>query len=121
LPLLIVQEQASGYLQAALSPLLAAVYLTPLDAAFEIFGNTFYRRYMDDFVILAKTRRELRSAVKLVHQVLAGLRQKVHSWKRFIGRTIRGFDLLGYRFHPKRRLRPSEESINRLKTRVRRL
>jgi len=36
-------------------------------------------------------------------------------------RRIAGFDFLGYRLHPVRRLRPSVESINRLKIRARRL
>ena len=43
----------------ALSTLLGAVYLSPLDAAMNRLykkGNIFYIRYMDDIVILAKTR-----------------------------------------------------------------
>jgi len=106
----------------SLSPLLGALYLSPLDAAFNEMGEgILYRRYMDDFVILTKTRRQLRSAIKMVHQILAGLKQKVRQKKRFIGRTTAGFDFLGYHLHPHRRLRPSAESINRLLTRSRRL
>ena len=41
--------------------------------------------------------------------------------KRFMGRTSDGFDFLGYRLHPNRRLRPSFESMRRLSERARRL
>ncbi len=106
----------------SLSPLLGAVYLSPLDAAFDAKnGDLLYRRYMDDIVILATTRRQLRMAIKVVHRVLNRLHQKVHTRKRFIGRTTRGFALLGYELHPRRRLRASAESIRRLTMRARRL
>ena len=38
-----------------LSPLMAALYLKPLDDALAKL-NVFYTRFMDDWVILAKTR-----------------------------------------------------------------
>jgi len=37
--------------------------------------------------------------------------------KRFIGRIEKGFDLLGYHFHPSRKLRPSAENLRRLAVR----
>jgi len=46
---------------------------------------------------------------------------QVHEKKRFIGRTIQGFDFLRYTIHPFRRLRPSDESIRRFQDRARRL
>ncbi|MCX6698501.1 MAG: hypothetical protein NTV68_01020 [Methanomicrobiales archaeon] len=76
---------------------------------------------LDDFVILAKTRRQLRTAVRRVHTELAALGLVVHKKKRFIGRITTGFELLGYTLHPLRRLRPSAESVRRLKERTRRL
>jgi hypothetical protein len=76
---------------------------------------------MDDVVILAKTWWKLRHAIRLVHQILSELKMQVHETKRFIGRTIQGFDFLGYTIHPFRRLRPSDESIRRLQERARRL
>ena len=87
----------------SLSPLLAALYLLPLDLAFQnsdTEGSIFYRRFMDDFVILAKTRRQLRTTVRRVHTELAALGLVVHEKKRFIGRTTTGFDILGYTLHP---------------------
>ncbi len=44
-----------------------------------------------------------------------------HQQKRFIGRVETGFDFLGYYFLPGRKLRPSPESLRRLRERARRL
>jgi len=109
----------------SLSSLLGALYLHPLDMAFQRLmtgRRIFYRRYMDDIVILAETRHLLRTAVRMVHRVLSTVMLRVHDkQKRYIGRTTEGFDFLGYRLHPHRRLRPSYESTRRLKERARRL
>lgn len=109
----------------SLSPLLGAVYLLPLDMAFERLttgGRIFYRRYMDDIVILAKSRHIMRRAIRSVYIALEPLGLRLHdNQKRYIGRTSEGFDFLGYRLHPDRRLRPSSESMRRLKARARRL
>ena len=82
-----------------LSPLMAALYLKPLDDAMADLG-CFYVRYMDDWVILAPTRWKLRKAIKTVNQVLERLRVEKHPDKTFIGRITRGFDFLGYWFSP---------------------
>ena len=107
----------------ALSPLLGAVYLTPLDRAMEALEHLGigYRRFMDDFVILAPTRHKLRAAIKVVYAVLDDLKRRVHPGKRFIGRTARGFDFLGYRLRTGAKLEPAQVSIDRLITRARRL
>ena len=76
---------------------------------------------MDDVVLLAKTRWQLRRAIAVLHAALRPLHLRLHRVKRFIGRTARGFDFLGYRLHPGRKLRPSKESLRRLRTRARRL
>jgi hypothetical protein len=41
--------------------------------------------------------------------------------RRFIGRTSKGFDFLGYQVQPGRKLRPSATSLHRLTERARRL
>ncbi len=101
----------------ALSPLLGALYLTPLDLAMTELTQrtgTRYRRFMDDWVIFAPTRHKLRVAVRRMHRVLAALKLDIHPDKRFIGKTERGFDFLGYRFRPGRKLRPAQQSLDRL-------
>ena len=52
-----VRRSSSG---SSLSPLLAAIYLIPLDKAFSQHPDFFYRRYMDDWVIICHSRRALR-------------------------------------------------------------
>jgi hypothetical protein len=108
-----------------LSPLLGALHLVDVDRA---LGNerlrrsgVHYLRYMDDFLILTRTRWQLRRAIATLRQRLGKLDLELHPDKRFIGRTTAGFDFLGYRFHPGRRLRPAAQSLERLLTRSRRL
>jgi RNA-directed DNA polymerase len=77
------------------SPLMAALYLEPLDRQLEATGLT-YARFMDDWVILAPTRWSLRRAVRMVNETLRELRVEQHPDKMFIGRIERGFTFLGY-------------------------
>ena len=82
-----------------LSPLMGAIYLQPLDERMAR-ADLPYVRFMDDWVVLAPTRWQLRRAVKAVNEVLAALKLKQHPDKTFVGRIRRGFDFLGYRFSP---------------------
>jgi hypothetical protein len=63
-------------------------------------AGLFYFRFMDDILVLAPTRWKLRTAVKVVNQVLASLRLEKHPDKTFIGRIEKGFDWLGYHIRP---------------------
>ena len=76
---------------------MGAVYLKPLDDLMERLDLP-YVRYMDDWVILAKTRWALRRVVQQVNAILDNLKLEKHPDKTFIGRIDRGFDFLGYRF-----------------------
>jgi hypothetical protein len=78
-----------------LSPIMGGLYLAVLDLRMERTG-LFYVRFMDDWVILARTRWQLRKAVKLVMQTLAELKIEPHADKTYIGRASRGFSFLGY-------------------------
>ncbi|MGA8233488.1 MAG: reverse transcriptase domain-containing protein [Candidatus Acidiferrales bacterium] len=82
-------------LSCPLSPLMAALYLEPLDRRLETAGLT-YARFMDDWVILAPTRWSLRRAVPMVNETLRELRVEQHPDKAFIGRIERGFTFLEY-------------------------
>ena len=107
-----------------LSPLLGALYLTPLDRRMEAASQrkrlVLYVRYMDDIVLLARTRWQLRRAITALHEEIAALGLRLHRVKRF-GRTTQGFDFLGYRIRAGARLRPSAEGLRRLRERARRL
>lgn len=82
---------------SALSPVIGAYYLTVLDETLSKEG-LHYARYMDDIVILARTRWQLRRAIETLNQIFRALRLKQHPDKTFIGRIERGFDFLGYHF-----------------------
>ena len=106
----------------SLSPILGGAYLTSLDQQMGKNKRIVYVRYMDDFVILARTRWHLKKAIAQIHHITADLKVRLHRKdKCFIGRTDNGFDFLGYTIHPQRRLRPSAVSLERLVKRARRL
>ena len=73
-------------------------YAVPLEQALSYLPGTRYLRYMDDWVILAKSRWKLRKAVRIINQVLSDLGLRQHPDKTFIGRTDSGFDFLGVQF-----------------------
>ncbi|MCK5921490.1 MAG: group II intron reverse transcriptase domain-containing protein, partial [Methylococcales bacterium] len=99
-------------LGASLSPLFAALYLIPLDTAFHQRDDIFYRRYMDDWVIVCKTRWGLRTISKQVYAVLKSLRVDVHPDKTYLGKAQKGFDFLGFRVTPTS-THPSTQSVSR--------
>lgn len=84
-----------------LSPLLAGFHLFELDS--DLAGRTGvrYLRFMDDLLILARTRWQLKRAVARMNAWFgeAGLEQQPD--KTFIGRIEQGFDWLGYQFDVK--------------------
>ena len=80
-----------------LSPILGALYLKELDEQFEQEG-LFYLRYMDDILILTRTRWQNRRAIKQLNQCFNRLKVKQHPDKTFIGKIEKGFDFLGYHF-----------------------
>jgi hypothetical protein len=100
-------------LGSPLSPLMGALYLSPLDEAMAALPGIRYTRFMDDWVILARSRWHLRRAVRVMNQVLARLGLEQHPEKTFIGRVSRGFDFLGVDFQPGAPLAPSAVSLAR--------
>ncbi len=79
-----------------LSPLMAALYMKPLDD--EMSKHGAYVRFMDDWVIMVKTKHQLRRIIKLTHKILNQIKLKMHPDKTFIGCIKKGFDFLGVRF-----------------------
>lgn len=55
-------------------------------------------RYMDDIIILSKTRWQQRKAVALMNQQLAQWKLHKAADQTDIGKISKGFDFLGYRF-----------------------
>lgn len=88
-------ERKGSLLGCPLSPLMGALYLSPLDKALENLPRVKYLRFMDDWIILAESRWKLRRAVRIMNQVLADLELDQHPDKTFIGKVSCGFDFLG--------------------------
>lgn len=80
-----------------LSPILGALYLKALYDSFEDKLGVYYVRYMDDILIMTKTRWQNRGAIKQLNHYFEKLKIKQHPDKTFIGRIEIGFDFLGYR------------------------
>ena len=85
---------------AVLSPLLANLYLHPLDVLMEARGYRMVR-YADDFVILCASRQEAEEALALVQTWVGENGLTLHPDKTRIGdcrQEGQGFEFLGYRF-----------------------
>ncbi|MBF8277456.1 MAG: putative reverse transcriptase [Candidatus Brocadiaceae bacterium] len=82
---------------SSLSPLLGAFYLRGLDLKLAIPG-VFYARYMDDILIVTKSRWRLRHAIKILNEEFALLGLTKHPQKTTIGRVEKGFEFLGYHY-----------------------
>jgi RNA-directed DNA polymerase len=85
---------------AVLSPLLANLYLHPLDLLMEQSGYRMVR-YADDFVILCATQAEAEAALRQVTAWVNAAGLTLHPDKTRIGDSRQpgqGFDFLGYRF-----------------------
>jgi len=85
---------------AVISPLLANIYLHPLDALMEESGYRMVR-YADDFVILCQTEGEAQAALRQVTAWVTANGLTLHPDKTRIGdcrQPDQGFAFLGYRF-----------------------
>lgn len=96
---------------AVISPLLANIYLHPVDVAMRVAGFAMIR-YADDMVVMCTSRDEAERALALLHELLSERKLRLHPVKtRVVDATQRpGFDFLGYRFFGQYRYpRPSSE------------
>jgi RNA-directed DNA polymerase len=90
---------------AVISPLLANLYLHPLDLLMEENGYRMVR-YADDFVVLCRTADEALDAFRLIEAWVTGNGLTLHPDKTRIGdcrEPGQGFEFLGYRFEAGRR------------------
>ena len=79
----------------ALSPLIGAALLYDMDTHFTGVKEVLYARYMDDFVLLTRSRWQLRRCVRDLNQFFAMDGFEKHPEKTRIGRVVKGFDWLG--------------------------
>jgi RNA-directed DNA polymerase len=104
---------------AVISPLLANVYLDPLDHAMAAAGVEMVR-YADDFVMLCRTAEEARQALMLVQRWTAAAGLTLHPEKTHLVDMQHpgGFDFLGYHFERGHRW-PRTKSVKTFKDMVR--
>lgn len=102
-----------------ISPLLANVYLNPLDHQMAAAGWAMVR-YADDFVILCRTEAEAQAALAAVQAWVREAGLTLHPEKtRIVDATQRGgFDFLGYHFERGMKW-PRKKSLKQLKGRLR--
>ncbi len=90
---------------AVLSPLLANLYLHPLDLLMEESGWRMVR-YADDFVVLCRSADEAATALQQIQGWVVSNALTLHPDKTRVGdcrEPGQGFDFLGYRFEAGRR------------------
>lgn len=105
---------------AVLSPLLANIYLHPLDLLMEQSGRRMVR-YADDFVILCRTRAEAEATLSQIEAWVTANGLTLHPDKTRIADSQevgQGFDFLGYRFEAGRRF-VRKKSLKAFKDKVR--
>ena len=86
-------------IRGSLSPFFGALYLTPLDKAFENRKGVFYLRFMDDILIFAKTYTQYQRAKKTLYKELRALKLTLSHSKTRMGRLKQGFHFLGANFN----------------------
>ena len=105
---------------AVISPLLANIYLDPLDRLLAEHGYPMVR-YADDFVILTRSHVEAEAALALVKEWVTVNGLILHPDKTRIANCRKkgnGFEFLGYRFERGRR-HVRKKSLDKLKETIR--
>ena len=104
---------------AVISPLLANLYLDPLDHAVAAAGFEMVR-YADDFVILCRTAEAATQALALIQRWTEAAGLRLHPTKTHLVdmQGPGGFDFLGYHFEHGQRW-PRKKSVQKLKDAVR--
>lgn len=114
---------------AVISPLLANIYLDPLDKLMAARGFRMVR-YADDFVILCRTREDADAALAELRAWVTANGLTLHPTKTHVGGRVedarfqhdrvpgQGFEFLGYRFEAGRRL-VRKKSLDKLEDSIR--
>lgn len=104
---------------AVVSPLLANLYLDPLDHVMAAQGVEMVR-YADDLVVLCRTKEEAQRALAALHRWTEAAGLRVHPKKTRVVEATQpgGFDFLGYHFERGTRW-PRAKSLTKVKDRLR--
>ena len=113
-------ESSSGSPQGGvISPLLANIYLHPLDEIMMARGHRI-TRYADDFVICCKTKKGAERILKSVKKLLEGqLKLVVHPTKtKIVDNLCEPFTFLGYTFKNGYYHTPSNKAVIKFKEKI---
>lgn len=105
---------------AVISPLLANIYLHPLDELMAAHGHAMVR-YADDFVVLCRNREEAAAALATIRAWVGDNGLRLHPDKTHVGDCLvkgQGFEFLGYRFEAGQRF-VRKKSLNHFKDAIR--
>jgi RNA-directed DNA polymerase len=103
---------------AVISPLLANLYLNPLDHELARRGWALVR-YADDFVVLCRTKEEAQTVLTFLRQWTEAAGLTLHPTKtRLVNATEEGFDFLGWHFRGGQKW-PRKKSLQKLQEKLR--
>ena len=103
---------------AVISPLLANLYLNPLDQEVAKRGWAMVR-YADDFVVLCRTKEEADTVLAFLRQWTEAAGLTLHPTKtRIVNTTAEGFDFLGWHFRGGQKW-PRKKSLQKLQDKLR--
>jgi RNA-directed DNA polymerase len=104
---------------AVISPLLANIYLHPIDIAMGEEGYAMVR-YADDCVVLCGTQEEAERALARLRELMTARELTLHPEKTKLVDATQpgGFDFLGYHFEQGKRS-PRKKSVDKLKDKIR--
>jgi RNA-directed DNA polymerase len=105
---------------AVLSPVLANLYLNPLDHQLSQAGFEMVR-YADDFVILCRSQAEAEAALQMVREWVETAGLTLHPTKtKIVDSRVESFAFLGYSFRGDK-IYPRRESLAKMKARIKEL
>jgi RNA-directed DNA polymerase len=106
---------------AVISPLLANIYLNPIDQIMQAEGYAMVR-YVDDSVVVCTSRQEAERAMERLRELLGERGLTLHPEKtKIVDTTLPGgFDFLGYHFELGRHV-PRTKSLRRFKETIRQI
>jgi RNA-directed DNA polymerase len=103
---------------AVISPMLANLYLNPLDHEMEQRGWAMVR-YADDFVVLCRTQEEAEGVLNFLREWTTAAGLTLHPTKtRIVNATTEGFDFLGWHFRGGKKW-PRKKSLQKLQDKLR--
>jgi len=101
-----------------ISPLLANIYLDPLDHLMAKSGIEMVR-YADDLVLLCRSAQAAQTALAILRDWTAAAGLTLHPEKtRFVDADVAGFEFLGYHFE-RGYIWPRKKSVDKLKDSIR--